>query len=52
LREPPQVLVIGQGNMGRMEVPPQTRHHLQEIGIEVIVEDTGHACDIYNRLRE
>jgi hypothetical protein len=52
LQNPPDVLVIGQGSVGRMDVPSETRHHLQEAGIEVIAEITGRACETYNHLRE
>ena len=52
MQEPPEVLVIGQGSVGRMDVPAETRHALQEAGIEVIVEPTAQACKTYNRLRE
>lgn len=48
----PEVLVIGQGNIGRMEVPDETRQQLQEAGIDVIMETTERACEIYNRIRE
>ena len=34
LRQPPEVLVIGQGNVSRMEVPAETRRKLEEAGIE------------------
>jgi hypothetical protein len=47
----PEALVIGQGSYGRMEVPLETRRRLQAAGIEVIVEPTGRACEMYNRLR-
>ena len=52
LQNPPEVLVIGQGNVGRMDVPAETRRQLQEAGIEVIAEPTGRACETYNLLRE
>lgn len=52
LHDPPQVLVIGQGCYGRMDVPPKTRRYFQEAGVEVIATTTGHACETYNRLRE
>ena len=52
LRDPPDVIVIGQGSAGRMEVPIETRRRLREAGIEVIVEPTEEACQTYNRLRE
>jgi hypothetical protein len=51
LQTPPEVLVIGQGSAGRMEVPSETRRKLQDAGIEVIAEPTERACETYNRLR-
>ena len=50
LRSPPEVLVIGQGSIGRMDVPAATRRELQAAGIEVIAELTARACETYNRL--
>lgn len=51
LRDPPQVLVIGQGSMARMDVPTETRRTLQDAGMQVIAEPTERACKTYNRLR-
>jgi len=50
LEAKPEVLVIGQGTFGRMQVPAGTRSHLEAAGIEVIAQPTGEACDTYNRL--
>ncbi len=52
LQSPPEILVIGQGSAGRMDVPAETRRRLQAAGIEVIAEPTPRACETYNRLRE
>ncbi|MDI7277703.1 MAG: MTH938/NDUFAF3 family protein, partial [Anaerolineae bacterium] len=52
LSEPPEVLVVGQGSPGLMAVPPETRSHLEEAGIQVIVEPTAQAWQTYNRLRQ
>jgi hypothetical protein len=52
LENPPQVLVIGQGSAGRMEVPEDTLSSLRATGIQVIVEPTGSAWSTYNRYRE
>jgi hypothetical protein len=51
LQMPPEVLVIGQGSPGRMDVPAETRRQLQDAGMEVIAEPTEQACKTYNRLR-
>jgi len=44
----PEVLVIGKGASGLMDVPASTQKTLQEAGIEVIAEHTGQACSIFN----
>lgn len=51
LQTSPDVLVIGQGSSGQMDVPFETRRKLQDAGIQVIAEPTGSACKTYNRLR-
>jgi hypothetical protein len=51
LQAPPDVLVIGQGSPGRLDVPAETRRQLQEAGMEVIVEPTEQAYRTYNKLR-
>jgi len=51
LQSPPDVLVIGQGNSSRMDVPHETRRRLQDAGIQVIAEPTDRACETYNQLR-
>jgi len=48
----PEVLVIGLGLFGRVDVPAETLAALRAASIEVIAEPTGQACDTYNRLRE
>jgi len=52
LESRPDVLVIGQGRPGRMEVPDDTRGKVGEAGIELIVQPTSEATATYNRLRE
>lgn len=51
LESPPDLLVVGQGHVGRMQVPARTRQRLEEAGMEVIAEPTTRACETYNRLR-
>jgi len=50
VRAKPEVLVVGTGYSGLMDVPPETMKHLQEHGIKVIVQRTTQACQTYNRL--
>ncbi len=44
----PEILVVGKGASGLMEVPASTQKTLQEAGIEVIAEHTGQAWSIFN----
>ena len=50
LEEQPEMLIIGTGYYGYMEVPRETRELLEQRGIEVIAEKTSEACDTYNKL--
>lgn len=45
----PEVLVVGTGAHGLMEIPHETLAALRENGIEVIVQRTGAAWHTYNR---
>jgi hypothetical protein len=51
LRERPEVLVVGKGSPGLMEVPPETRAALAENGIEVVVLPTEAACSYFNEVQ-
>lgn len=46
----PEILVVGQGSAGRMDVPAETRRWLESQSIRVIAEPTGQAWQTYNRL--
>jgi len=50
VQEKPEVLVIGIGEYGMMEVSPETKCYLEEQGIALIIEATGKACQTYNEL--
>jgi len=50
LKEEVEVLVIGTGYYGMMEVPEDVRKELERRGIEVVIERTRRACDIFNKL--
>jgi hypothetical protein len=50
LESQPSLLVIGQGNPGRMEMPDDTRRKIEERGIELIAQPTRDAVATYNRL--
>lgn len=48
----PDLLVVGQGAYGRMEVTQETRRALETAGIELIARPTEEACQTYNRACE
>ncbi len=48
----PEVIVIGTGSMGAMDVPEETVRYLKEMDIEVVIMKTGAAKDEFNRARE
>ena len=47
----PEVLIVGQGAYGRMDVPEETQGALQSAGIEMIALPTEKACRAYNSMR-
>ena len=51
LAEKPEVLVVGTGYYGGMQVPEETLDVLCEAGIDVRVEKTGSAVEEFNRLQ-
>jgi hypothetical protein len=52
LAEKPDVLVVGTGYYGRMQVPAETLDVLRGAGIDVRVEMTGSAIEEFNRLQQ
>jgi hypothetical protein len=46
----PQVLVVGQGAPGKMQVDPALAAYLQDRGIELRVHPTREACRVINAL--
>lgn len=46
----PDLLVVGQGANGRMQVTWETHQALEAAGIELVVQPTAQACQSYNRL--
>lgn len=48
----PQVLVIGTGASGLMKVLKETLSHLESKGIEVHVERTDKAVELFNKLQK
>ncbi len=48
----PEVIVIGTGDMGAMDVPENAVRYLEAKNIEVIIMKTGAAVEEFNRLSE
>jgi hypothetical protein len=48
LREEPGILIIGTGDMGIMRVPKELRKQLEDENIELYVEKTGKAVEVFN----
>jgi hypothetical protein len=47
-----EVLVVGTGYSGMMDVPPETRNYIESEGIQLVVQKTSEACKTFNRLAE
>jgi hypothetical protein len=52
LEAAPDVLVVGLGAYGRMQITPDAREVLETAGIELVSGSTDEACRQYNHLRE
>jgi len=50
VNEKPEVIIVGRGYSGLMEIPRETADHLKAKGIELIAENTGKAIELYNKL--
>ncbi|MCI0401074.1 MAG: MTH938/NDUFAF3 family protein [Gammaproteobacteria bacterium] len=48
----PEVVVIGTGYFGRMDVPRETRTYLESLGITVHAVRTSDAVTLFNRLQQ
>jgi hypothetical protein len=48
----PEVLVVGTGAYGLMQVPEETRRAVEAAGIQLQAARTGQAWQMYNDLRE
>ena len=51
LASAPQMLVIGTGYYGRMQVPEKTIESLKAVGIEVRIAKTSEAVTEFNRVQ-
>jgi hypothetical protein len=52
IREKPEILLIGTGYSGLMSVPEETVLHLESQGIEVRIERTTRAVDLFNQMQQ
>lgn len=50
VKEKPEVLIVGTGNYGLLKVLPETKEYIESQGIELIVEPTGKAYEMYNKV--
>ncbi len=47
----PEVLIVGTGYSGMMVVPEETKNHIRSKGIEIYIETTGRAVDLFNSMQ-
>jgi hypothetical protein len=52
IKAKPDILVVGTGSSGAMRVPGDTISHLESEGIEVHVERTDKAVELFNKLQK
>lgn len=50
IKEEPEILVVGKGNPGLMNVSSEVKELLKSKGIELIIENTKSACKRFNEL--
>ena len=48
----PDIIIIGTGSSGVIQVSDDIKEKIKQLGIELIVEKTQEACRIFNELRE
>jgi hypothetical protein len=50
ISESPEILIVGTGASGLMRVLPEVEREVEARNIQLIVQLTGEACEIYNQL--
>lgn len=50
IKEKPEVLIVGQGQPGKMQVDPELARTLHSLGIQVLAVPTAEACRLFNSL--
>jgi len=51
IKHKPEILLVGTGQPGLMEIPEETKRFVKSKGIKLIVNNTETACKTYNKLR-
>ncbi len=52
LADPPEVLVVGQGAYGRMQLDPSVEKELGKLNVQLVAAPTTVACEKFNELLE
>ena len=52
LADPPEVLVVGQGEPGKMRVDTRVAQKLDELNVRLVAAPTGAACNRFNKLSQ
>lgn len=52
LQQQPDILIVGCGAQGRMQIPENIREELDQQGIQIQAHRTAEAVEQYNRIRE
>jgi hypothetical protein len=50
MKESPEILLVGTGASGMMRVLPEVERESEARNIQLIVQPTAEACDIYNQV--
>jgi len=50
ITESPKILLVGTGASGQMKVMPEVEQEAETHKVQLIVQPTGEACEIYNQL--
>lgn len=50
INQKPEIIVIGMGYNGIMDVPLETKKYIESLGIKVITQKTTEAVNTYNKL--
>ncbi|MCK4247709.1 MAG: hypothetical protein KAX04_04135 [Methanomicrobia archaeon] len=48
----PEIIIIGTGAYGILKVPEEVKDYLNSMKIEIKIEKTKRACELYNELKD